>query len=286
MDFVVGLPESEGFNAVWVVVDRLTKMRHLVPGTDQVDGKNLVEMYVKEVFRRHRLPETIVSNRGPQFTSEIWKQVCERLGIERSLSTAFYPQTDGQTARINVVMEQYLRNFVNYQQNDWVRWLPLAEFAANNHTLETTNCSAFFGNYGFQPRMTIGQHLIKDPNDICKVNAQQMAQRMEQLFSELRAEMKRAQAVQSKQANKSQRIGTLLEVGDKVWLDARNISTIRLCKQLNWKRIRPSEVTEVITPWAYNNQACYTCTMFNGYLDSKGLLGTLFHYKGKNPHHR
>jgi hypothetical protein len=81
--------------------------------------------------------------------------------------------------------------------------------------------------------MTIGQHPIMDPNNICKVNAQQMAQQMEQLFSELRAEMKRAQAIQSEQANKSQRIGTLLVIGDKVWLDARNLSTTQPSKKLD-----------------------------------------------------
>jgi transposase InsO family protein len=160
MDFIVGLPESKGFNAVWVVVDRLTKMRHLVPCTDKVHGKKLGETYMKEVFKLHEQPETIVLDQGPQFASEFWKHVCERLGIERKLSTTFHLQTDGQTERVNAVMEQYLRNFVNYQQNNWVQWLPLAELAANNHTSETTNCSAFFGNYSFHPQMTFGQHLI------------------------------------------------------------------------------------------------------------------------------
>jgi hypothetical protein len=175
MDFIIGLPEREGFNAVWAVVNCLIKMRHLIPCTDKVDGKKLEEMYVKEVFRLHGLTEKIVSDRGRQFTFEFWKHVCERLGIKQSLSTAFHPQTDGQTERINAVMEQFLRNFVSYQQNDWVRWLPLAEFAANNHTLKTTNCSSFFGNYGFHPQMTFGQHPINDSNDIREVNAQQMA---------------------------------------------------------------------------------------------------------------
>jgi hypothetical protein len=151
MDFVVRLPESEGFNAIWGVVERLTKMRHLVPCTDTVDGKRLGEMYVKEVFRLHGLPETIVSDRGPQLASDIWRDVCERLGIERTLSIAFHQQTDGQTVRVNAVMEQYLRNFVNYQQDDWVHWLPMAEFAANNHTSDTIGHYPFYSNYGFHP---------------------------------------------------------------------------------------------------------------------------------------
>jgi hypothetical protein len=77
MDFIVGLPESEGFHAIWVVVDRLIKMRHLVPCTDTVDGKKLGEIFIKEGFRLHGLPETIVSDRGPQFESEFWRHICE-----------------------------------------------------------------------------------------------------------------------------------------------------------------------------------------------------------------
>jgi transposase InsO family protein len=119
-------------------------MQHFVPCTDNVDGKKLGEMYIKEVFRLHRLPETIVSDRGLQFASEFWKHFCERLGIEQRLSTAFHPQNDCQIARVNTVMKQYLRNFVNYQQVDWVQWLQWAESAAHNHTSETTNCSVFF----------------------------------------------------------------------------------------------------------------------------------------------
>ena len=82
MDFVVGLPESEGYNAIWVVVDRLSKMKHLVPCRDDTDGKKLGEMFIREVFKLHGLPDSIVSDRGPQFASEFWRHVCERLGIE------------------------------------------------------------------------------------------------------------------------------------------------------------------------------------------------------------
>jgi hypothetical protein len=152
---------------------------------------------------------------------------------------------------MNAVMEQYLRAFVNYQQNDWVKWLPMAEFAANNHASETTNCSPFYGNYGFHPRMTFGQHPVQNPSDIREVNAKQIADRMGQLFEEMKAEMKRAQAIYSEQANMSRRAGTQLAVGDRVWLDARNFSTIRPSKKLDWKRVGPYQIIEVVSPWAY-----------------------------------
>jgi hypothetical protein len=161
------------------------------------------------------------------------------LGIERRLSTAFHPQTDGQKDRANAVMEQYLRNFVNNQQNDCAQWLPMAEFAANNHTSETTGHSTFYGNYGVHPRMTFGQHPLQNPKDIREVNAQQTAQQMDRIFGELNGEMNRSQAVHSEQANKLRPTGAEFSIGDTVWLDAMNISTTRPSKKLDWKHIGP-----------------------------------------------
>ena len=114
MDFVTGLPWSQGCDSIWVVCDRLTKQRHLVPCRSDVDAKDLADLFIRWVFRLHGLPGTITSDRGPQFASHFWSQLCSRLGIARRLSTAFHPQTDGQTERFNAVMEQYLRSYVNY----------------------------------------------------------------------------------------------------------------------------------------------------------------------------
>jgi len=120
MDFATGLPECEGYDAIWVVVDRLSKMRYFVPCRTTVDARGLAEMFLKDVVRLHGLPKTIISDRGPQFAAVFWKQLCERLGVDRRLSTAFHPQTDGQTERMNASIEQYLRIFMSHQQDDWV----------------------------------------------------------------------------------------------------------------------------------------------------------------------
>jgi transposase InsO family protein len=125
MDFVTGLPECEGYDAIWVVVDRLSKMRHCVPCRTTVDARRLAEMFLKDVVSLHGIPKSIISDRGPQFAAVFWKRLCERLGVDRRLSTAFHPQPDGQTERMNASMEQYLRIFTSHQQDDWVQWLPL-----------------------------------------------------------------------------------------------------------------------------------------------------------------
>ena len=148
IDFVTGLPGWNGHDAIWVVVDRLTKQRHLVPCRMTVDARDLA---LQNVFWLHGLPLIITSDRGPQFASAFWHRLCARLGVEPRLSTAFHPQTDGQTERMIAVMEQYLGAYVNYLQGDWAEWLPLAEFSSNNHTSETTATSPFFANLGYDP---------------------------------------------------------------------------------------------------------------------------------------
>jgi len=118
MDFVLGLPECEGFNAIWVVVDRLLKMRHFCPCHMTIDAVELARLFLREVVHLHGLAVTIVPDRGPQFASTLWGKICGQSGVDQRMSTAFHPQTDGLTERMNAGMEQYLRVFVNYQQDD------------------------------------------------------------------------------------------------------------------------------------------------------------------------
>jgi len=144
MDFVTRLPLSGDHDAIWVVVDRLTKQLF------HDDAEGLATLFVREIFRLHGLSRTIISDRGPQFASGFWKHFCSC--CRPRLSTAFHPHTDGQTDRTNATMEQYLRAYVNYQQDGWVKHLPMAEFAANSQTSETTGPSPFYGTYGLDPR--------------------------------------------------------------------------------------------------------------------------------------
>jgi hypothetical protein len=153
MNFVTGSPSSNGFDAIWVVIERLTKLRHFAPGSTTIDAEGLAELFLPNIFRLHGLPDMIVPDRGPQFASRFWKHLCNSLKIEPRLSTAFHLETDGQTEQTNAIMEQYLRAYVNYQQDDWVRFLPMAEFAANNHISETTGMSPFFANYALNPKI-------------------------------------------------------------------------------------------------------------------------------------
>jgi transposase InsO family protein len=115
MDFVMGLLPADGYNALWVIVDRLTKMAHFVPYSDMMKPRQLADGFISHIVWPHRLPNSIISDRGSLFTSKFWIHIMGALGMTRNLSIAFYPETDGQMERVNAIMEQYLQAYCNYQ---------------------------------------------------------------------------------------------------------------------------------------------------------------------------
>jgi len=129
MDFIVGLPKSDGYTKIWVIVDRFSKMAHFIRLRTEEDIKELALTFVKEIWRLHGLPESIVFDRDTQFTSKFWTSLMQLLQVKLNLSTAFYPESDGQTERVNQTLEQYLRRYCSYQQDHWVSLLPFAERA-------------------------------------------------------------------------------------------------------------------------------------------------------------
>ena len=108
MDFITDLPKSEGNDAILIVIDRLRKMAHFLPCTKEIDTWQFSELFMRQIFRLHGLPKDIITDQGSIFTSDLWKETTKQLGIERRLSTAFHPQTDGQTEQTNSTLEQYL----------------------------------------------------------------------------------------------------------------------------------------------------------------------------------
>ena len=118
LDYITGLPEKGGYNAILVVVDRLSKMAHYIPTTKEVDAHETARLLLHHVWKYHGTPKEIISDRGPQFDSQVWKQLCRDLQIEQKMSTAYHPQTDGQTKRTNQSLEHYLRVYVGYMQDN------------------------------------------------------------------------------------------------------------------------------------------------------------------------
>jgi hypothetical protein len=151
MDFIVKLPTSHKYDSIWVVCDRLTRYSHFIPCQETLTAPDLAWLFLDRIFRLHGLPDSIVSDRGSIFISKFWSELTSLLKIDTHTSTAYHPQTDGLTERTNQTLETYLRAYCSYQQDDWVDYLPLAEFAFNNLENSSTHQTPFFANYAFHP---------------------------------------------------------------------------------------------------------------------------------------
>ena len=127
-------------------------MAHFVPCNKTVTDEETARLFIDNVYKYHGFPDDIISDRGTQFTSKFWQSLFKILQVEIKFFSAYYPQTDGQTKRVNQVLEQYLRCSINYHQDNWVDLLPLAEFAYNKTIHDSTKQTPFFANYGHHPR--------------------------------------------------------------------------------------------------------------------------------------
>jgi hypothetical protein len=244
MDLITQLPPTErGHTAIVVFVDRLTKMVKIVPTVSSVGAKEFAHIYMATVFANHGLPKNFVSDRDPRFTSEFFREVCRVLHIEQKLSTAFHPQTDGQTERMNRYLEDILRNFVNPAQNDWDLHLPLVQFAINNAYQESIHNTPFFLNYGFHPRSPADVGIDVAQSDY----AVTIRRALKVAFDCLKA----AQQRQGWYSNQRRR-AVEFKVGDFVLLSAKNLRLqFEGVKKLMHKYFGPFEVVRRVGPVAY-----------------------------------
>lgn len=221
-DFIVELPTCEGYNAVNVVVDRLTKMVIATPCTTNITSDGTADIFFDKVYRHYGLTDKIISDRGSQFAGQVMRALNEKLGIKSALSTAYHPQTDGQTERENQNLEQFLRVFCNYRQDDWVKWLPFFEFSHNSRTHAATGKAPFEVLYGFLPRM------YPSVNPSSKVPAvEECLRQLEEVRQEIKASLTLA-ADQMKHYNgDTTNKMTTFNAGDKVWLEGTNLKTTR-----------------------------------------------------------
>jgi len=246
-DLIVDLPISNGYDSILVFVDRFTKMCHLIPCTKTTTSPEFARMLLDHVIRLHGIPESIVSDRGSIFTSQFWTALSKFLNLGKRLSTAFHPQTDGQTEKMNQTVEQYLRIYCNYQQDDWSNLLSLAEFSYNNARHASIDCSPFYANYGYNPQFNVDlRQFAKYPVPAAK----EMAERLKNTHEDLTELIKMTQNQQAKYYDaKHKRVE--YKVGDKVWLLSQNVRTQRPSKKLDWKRIGPYPILERIGTQAY-----------------------------------
>ena len=247
LDFITGLPPSrfrgKVYDSILVIVDRYTKMARYIPTTKEINAAELAELFMLHVVKDFGVPSGMTSDRGSVFTSKFWASLCFYLKVRRRLSTAFHPQTDGQTENLNQTLEHYLRCYANYQQDDWGAKLAMAEFTYNNSQHSTTGMSPFFALYGFHPAIEL--HV---GDNVPEGEAPAATERVKIIQTEREALDKRWQAAveaQKKYYDKNH-IAKEFKVGDNVMLRAKNIRQLRPSAKLADRYLGPFSVMEIV----------------------------------------
>lgn len=250
MDFVYSLPRTrDGHDGIWVIVDRLTKSAHFLPVRKTYKLEKLAELYVSEIVRLHGVPESIVSDREPRFVSKFWKELQSALGTRLHFSTAFHPQTDGQSERTIQTLEDMLRSCVMQFRGSWDEKLHLMEFAYNNSYHSSIGMAPYEALYGRQCRTPlcwnevgekefVGPEIIFSTNENVKI---------------IRDRLKAAQSRQKSYAD-NRRKDLEFQVGDQVFLKLSPWKgVVRFGKRgkLSPRYIGPYEITERVGPVAY-----------------------------------
>jgi len=209
VDFITKLPVVAEKDAILVVYDRLSKMTHFVATTEGTSAEGLARLLRDNVWKLHGLPESVVSDRGPQFMAELTKELNRMLGIKTKLSTAFHLQTDGQTERMSQELEQYLQFFIENRQKDWPEWLAAAEFVVNNKVHMATKISPFMANYGKELRM--GEDIRRKG----KVeSATEFVERMKKVHKEAEAALKKTQEEMKRHTDRGRKKTEVWKKGD------------------------------------------------------------------------
>ena len=243
VDFITKLPVVAGKDTVLVVCDRLSKMTHFVATTEGASAEGLARLFWDNVWKLHRLPESVVSDRGPQFAAELTKELNRMLGIKTKLSTAFHPQTDGQTERMNQELEQYLQFFIEHRQKDWPEWMAAAEFAINNKVYMATKMSPFMANYGREMRMG-GDIRRKEKVE----STMEFVERMKKVHEEVEVALRKTQEEMKRYVDRGRRETEEWKKGDQVLLRAKDlVFKERPSTKMMERYIGPYAIEEIVS---------------------------------------
>jgi hypothetical protein len=250
MDFITGLPMVQGFDAILVFTDKLSKMVHFAPCATDCTAQKAAELFIREVVRLHGLPRTLISDRDSRFTSAFYSEVMQALQVKQLFSTAYHPQTDGQTEKVNKCLEDYLRAYTSREQNDWPELLSMAEFAYNNSHHESLETTPFLLNYGVHPHTPL-DYAQKVAGEGKVPAAEDFVKRMEQAVALAKVCLQRAQDRQKAYADLNRR-AVQFQLNDRVLLSTKNLRMKDFpVKKLAPRWIGPFTIMEVTGPVTY-----------------------------------
>lgn len=253
MDLITQLPRSRSNkDAIVVFVDKLTKLTHYCATCTTVTAPELARITIQEVVRLHGIPEAILSDRDPRFTAHFWRAFWSQLGTSLTMSTAYHPQTDGQTERQNRTLEEMLRARINFQQDDWDEHLAAAELAFNNSIHASTGFTPFYLNYGQEVQMPLDYAI----SAARPTNNPEAADRIRRLHADLKKAGDHIEQAQQRQAKyvDPHRSTRTFNVGDLVLLSTdhlRLVGSDSRTPKFTFKFIGPFKVKRVVNPNAY-----------------------------------
>ncbi|KAJ9511980.1 hypothetical protein QJQ45_004436 [Haematococcus lacustris] len=248
MDLITKLPPGEhGFDAIAVFVDRLSKMVHFVPCRESMNAESFARLFIDNVFKHHGVPREIISDRGSHFTNHFWASIMTILGVKECKSSAYHPQSDGQTERYNRTLEEMLRHYISPAQSDWPFFLSLAEFAVNNSWQESIQSTPFLVNTGQSP---LTPALLELPGEVYCPTARRLSEWWQSNVKQARHFMELAQRRQAYLANKG-RQEVEYHTGQLVLLSTKNLRMKPgKAKKLLPRFIGPFKVLEHVGPVA------------------------------------
>ena len=272
MDFITELPSVSGYDQIWVIVDRFSKMAHFVPLKSRT-APTLAKTFVREISRLHSLALGVVSDIDPVFTRKLWTEVMRLLSVIQDILIAYHPQKDGQTERVNQVLEQYLYTFCACDQKDCLELLPYVELGYNNTIHSATEVTPVYANFGYH-------HIDNYPAEVVESNVPTAEEYVENL-AKLRIDMRETFILAKERMEKYYNRKVFAEeptfkVEDKVMVKAKNIKTKRKSRKLDHMMRGPFKVKQLIGSYAYELALPY----------GAGKVHHVYHISLLEPYHR
>jgi hypothetical protein len=251
MDFVLGLPRTQrGVDSIFLVVDRFSKMSHFIPSQKTSDATHIANLFFKEIVRLHGLPKSIVLDRDTKFIGNFWRTLWKKMGTKLMFSSAYHPQTDGQTEVVNRILGDFLRSLVIEYHSSWDSILPQEEFAYNDSVNRSTGKSPFQIVYGRQPR---GVSKLRDSGqtDTSSASAGEFTEAMKELHSQVKERLLKSNQ-EYKHRTDQHRRQLHFEVSDLVLAHLRKERFPRgTYNKLKMKKIGPCKVLKKMGENAY-----------------------------------
>ncbi|CAL8989416.1 unnamed protein product [Prunus brigantina] len=273
MDFIVSLPKSEGCGSILVVVDRFTKYATFIPAPADCNAEETARLFLKHVVKYWGIPKSIISDRDTRFTGKLWTELFKLLGSQLNFSTSFHPQTDGQTERVNALLELYLRHYVSANQRNWAKLMDVAQFSYNLQRSESTGSSPFelaTGQQPMTPNTVVSGYTGSSP-------AAYKTAKEWQVTNELaRAQLEKATRKMKKWADKHRR-DVVFQPGDMVFVKlnpSQHKSTRRLHKALLRRYEGPFPIIRSVGRVAYRVE-----------LPPRLKIHPVFHVSNLKPYH-